>query len=105
MAPLEDGIAQLQARGIDVVLIDPQYVPAVASKTENASAMVKLIAQVAKLKNVALFPRFEVMKQWHEDEKMPFDKFVIGDGLHMNDWVTRASPSCLATPSSNRSDR
>lgn len=85
-ALLEDGIAQLQARGIDVVLIDPQYVPAVASKAENASSMVKLIARVAKLKNVSLFPRFEVMKQWHEDEKLPFDKFVIGDGLHMNDW-------------------
>lgn len=85
-ALLEEGIAQLQARGIDVVLIDPQYVPAVASKTENASSMVKLIAQVAKLKNVSLFPRFEVMRQWHEDEKLPFDKFVIGDGLHMNDW-------------------
>lgn len=85
-ALLEDGIAQLQARGIDIVLIDPQYVPAVASKPENASKMVKLIGEVAKLKNVSLFPRFEVMKQWHEDEKLPFDKFVIGDGLHMNDW-------------------
>ena len=84
-ALLEDGIAQLQARGIDIVLIDPQYVPAVAAKTENASKMVKLIGEVAKLKNVALFPRFEVMRQWHEDEKLPFDKFVIGDGLHMND--------------------
>ena len=48
--------------------------------------MVKLIREVARLKNVSVFPRFEVMRQWHEDEKMPFDKFVIGDGLHMNDW-------------------
>ena len=85
-ALVEDGISRLQAKGVDVVLIDPQYVPAVASKTENASKMVKLIGEVAKLKNVAVFPRFEVMRQWHEDEKMPFDKFVIGDGLHMNDW-------------------
>lgn len=85
-ALVEDGIARLQAKGIDVVLIDPQYVPAVASKTENAGKMVKLIGEVAKLKNVTVFPRFEVMRQWHEDEKMPFDKFVIGDGLHMNDW-------------------
>ena len=83
---LEDGIARLQARGIDVVLIDPQYVPAVTAKTENASRMVKLLGDVAKLKNVSIFPRFEVMRQWHEDEKLPFDKFVIGDGLHMNDW-------------------
>lgn len=85
-ALVEDGLARLQARGVDVVLIDPQYVPAVASKTENAGKMVKLIGEVAKLKNVAVFPRFEVMRQWHEDEKIPFDKFVIGDGLHMNDW-------------------
>jgi lysophospholipase L1-like esterase len=85
-ALLEDGIARLQAKGIDVVLIDPQYVPAVAEKTENASRMVKLLGDVAKLKNVSIFPRFEVMRQWHEDEKLPFDKFVIGDGLHMNDW-------------------
>lgn len=85
-ALVEDGLARLQARGVDVVLIDPQYVPAVTSKTENAGKMVKLIGEVAKLKNVALFPRFEVMRQWHEDEKIPFDKFVIGDGLHMNDW-------------------
>lgn len=85
-ALVEDGIARLQARGIDVVLIDPQYVPAVTAKTENAGRMVKLIGEVARLKNVSVFPRFEVMRQWHEDEKMPFDKFVIGDGLHMNDW-------------------
>jgi len=85
-ALVEDGIARLQARGIDVVLIDPQYVPAVAARTENAGRMVKLIGDVARLKNVSVFPRFEVMRQWHEDEKMPFDKFVIGDGLHMNDW-------------------
>lgn len=85
-ALLEDGIARLQARGIDVVLIDPQYVPAVAAKTDNANRMVKLLGDVARLKNVSIFPRFEVMRQWHEDEKLPFDKFVIGDGLHMNDW-------------------
>lgn len=85
-ALVEDGIARLQKRGIDIVLIDPQYVPMVTDKKENASRMVKLIAEVAKLKNVALFPRFEVMRQWHENDKMPFDSFVIADGLHMNDW-------------------
>ncbi|MBN9584385.1 MAG: SGNH/GDSL hydrolase family protein [Afipia sp.] len=85
-AMVEDGIARLQARGVDVVLIDPQYVPAVTAKEDNANSMVKLIGQVAKLKNVSVFPRFEIMRQWHQDEKLPFDKFVIGDGLHMNDW-------------------
>ncbi len=85
-ALLEDGLSRLQARGIDVVLIDPQYAPAVTSKAENASRMVKLLGDIAKLRHVALFPRFEVMKQWHETDKMPLDSFVIADGLHMNDW-------------------
>lgn len=85
-ALVEDGIAQLQTRGIDVVLIDPQYVPAVAAKEENASEMVKLLASVAKLRHVSVFPRFEIMKEWHENDKLPFDSFVIADGLHMNDW-------------------
>lgn len=85
-ALVEDGIARLQQRGIDIVLIDPQYAPMVNEKKENASRMVKLIAEVAKLKKVVLFPRFEVMRQWHDNDKMPFDSFVIADGLHMNDW-------------------
>jgi hypothetical protein len=25
-------------------------------------------------------------RKWHHDQKMEFDQFVIGDGLHMNDW-------------------
>ena len=26
------------------------------------------------------------MREWHEGQDMAFDKFVIADGLHMNDW-------------------
>lgn len=85
-AQVEDGIARMQAAGADVVLIDPQYVPAVTAKKDGASKMVKLIGDVARLKKISVFPRFEVMRHWHEDEKMPFDSFVISDGLHMNDW-------------------
>jgi lysophospholipase L1-like esterase len=85
-ALVEDGLSRLQARDIDVVLIDPQYAPAVTAKQENASRMVKLIGDIAKLRHVGLFPRFEVMKQWHEIDKMPLDSFVNADGLHMNDW-------------------
>jgi lysophospholipase L1-like esterase len=83
---LEDGLSRLAARNVDVVLIDPQYAPAVTAKPENASRMVKLLGDIAKLRHVALFPRFEVMKSWHETDNMPLDSFVIADGLHMNDW-------------------
>ncbi len=85
-ALVESGVSRIQAVGADVVLIDPQYVPAVTAKKEGASKMVKLIGDIARLKKVSVFPRFEVMRHWHEDEKLPFDTFVISDGLHMNDW-------------------
>jgi len=85
-ALVEAGVAKIQAAGADVVLIDPQYVPAVTARKEGASRMVKLISEVARLRHASVFPRFEVMRQWHEDEKLPFESFSISDGLHMNDW-------------------
>jgi len=85
-AMVEAGVAKIQAAGADVVLIDPQYVPAVTAQKEGASRMVKLISEVARLRHASVFPRFEVMRQWHEDEKLPFESFSISDGLHMNDW-------------------
>jgi lysophospholipase L1-like esterase len=83
---VEDGIARIQAAGADLVLVDPQYSPAVNAKAENASRMVQLLGKVAELRHVGFFPRFEVMRDWHEKQSMPFESFVVADGLHMNDW-------------------
>ncbi len=83
---VEDGIGRIQAAGADLVLVDPQYSPAVNAKAENASRMVKLLGKVAELRHVGFFPRFEVMRDWHEGQSMPFESFVVADGLHMNDW-------------------
>jgi lysophospholipase L1-like esterase len=83
---VEDGVARIQAAGADLVLVDPQYSPAVNQHLESASRMVKLLGKVAQLRHVGVFPRFEVMRQWHENQALPIDSFVIADGLHMNDW-------------------
>jgi lysophospholipase L1-like esterase len=83
---VEDGIGRVQAAGADLVLVDPQYSPAVNAKAENASRMVQLLGKVAELRHVGFFPRFEVMRDWHEKQSIPFDSFVVADGLHMNDW-------------------
>ena len=83
---VEDGVARIQATGADLVLVDPQYSPKVTEKAESASRMVKLLGKVAALRHVGFFPRFEVMRQWHERQALPIDSFVIADGLHMNDW-------------------
>jgi lysophospholipase L1-like esterase len=83
---VEDGVTRLQAAGSDVVLVDPQYSPRVTEHAESASRMVKLLDHVAHLRHVGIFPRFEVMRGWHEKQALPIDTFVIADGLHMNDW-------------------
>src|SRR3984957_17445225 len=83
---VQDGVARIQAMGADIVLVDPQYSPQVTEHQENASKMVRLLGRIAQLRHIGVFPRFEVMRQWHENQALPIDSFVIADGLHMNDW-------------------
>jgi acyl-CoA thioesterase I len=88
---LHDGIEQLKGAGADVVLIDPQFAPAVLAKSETPG-MVDQIALAAKQEDVGLFQRFAVMRNWHDVQHLSFDTFVSPDHLHMNDW----SYACLA---------
>jgi acyl-CoA thioesterase I len=90
-AAIRDGLNKIRSTGADVVLIDPQFAPKVIVKPE-AEHMVELIATTAKVENVDLFRRFDVMKRWHETDHMAFESFVSPDGLHLNDW----SYSCMA---------
>jgi len=83
---VEEGVTKIQAAGADLVLVDPQYSPRVNERPESAGKMVKLLGKVAELRHVGIFPRFEVMRDWHEKQSIPMDNFVIADGLHMNDW-------------------
>jgi lysophospholipase L1-like esterase len=83
---VEEGVRRIQEAGADLVLVDPQYSPAVNAKGESAGKMVRLLGRVAELRHVGVFPRFEVMRDWHEKQAIPIDSFVISDGLHMNDW-------------------
>jgi len=83
---VEDGITLIQAAGADLVLVDPQYSPRLNERAESANKMVRLLGRVAELRHVGIFPRFQVMRDWHEQQSIPFDNFVIADGLHMSDW-------------------
>jgi lysophospholipase L1-like esterase len=83
---VEEGVARIQAAGADLVLVDPQYSPKVNERAESAGKIVRLLGRVAELRHVGFFPRFEVMREWHESQAIPFDNFVIADGLHMTDW-------------------
>jgi lysophospholipase L1-like esterase len=83
---VEEGITRIQSVGADVVLIDPQYSPRVNEHAESAGKMMTLLNKTAELRKVGIFPRFAVMKDWHEKQAIPIENFVIADGLHMSDW-------------------
>jgi len=82
---LQEGLARMKVLGTDVVLIDPQFAPKVIAKSE-AEGMVGVIAAEATKLGVDLFPRFAVMRNWHEAQAIPFEAFLSPDLLHMNDW-------------------
>src|SRR5215467_2290082 len=82
---LQDGLARMKVLGTDVVLIDPQFAPKVVAKPD-AEGMVSVIAAEATSRGVDLFPRFAVMRDWHEKQTIPFEVFLSPDLLHMNDW-------------------
>jgi acyl-CoA thioesterase I len=90
-ASIHFGIEKIRAAGADIVLLDPQYAPKVIAKPE-AARMVELIAVTAKQEDIDLYPRFNVMRRWHDVDHMDFTAFVSPDGLHLNDW----SYACLA---------
>lgn len=90
-AQIRDGVEQMRRIGADVILIDPQYAPKVLAKGE-AEHMVELIAVTAKVENVDLFRRWDLMRRWRDVDQMAFETFVSPDGLHMNDW----SYGCIA---------
>jgi lysophospholipase L1-like esterase len=82
-AHIRQGIAVLQAAGIDVVLIDLQYAPKVLQDPDHA-AMQKILAELAAEMQVGLFRRFAIMRDWMRGGLRQAD-LVSPDGLHMND--------------------
>src|ERR1700736_713308 len=85
------GIERLKSTGADVVLIDPQYAPAVIAKPQ-ARRMVELIHAGAHEEGAGVLRRFALMRSWYEARHMAFADFVSPDGLHLNDW----SYDCIA---------
>jgi lysophospholipase L1-like esterase len=92
---IRDGLAMLARASVDIILMDPQYVPAllVPDRIERARTMVRLIDEAAAAAGatarVNVFKRFDFMQQWREAEKISFDRILDpGDEhrLHHSDW-------------------
>jgi lysophospholipase L1-like esterase len=98
---LREGIQRVrQKSSIDIILMDPQYVPAMLTKATRYATdrMVSAIADVSREEKINLFRRFELMKGWYKVEKISFDRIVdAGDDkrLHDSDWATQQLTEAL----------
>jgi lysophospholipase L1-like esterase len=101
IAALRQGIRRLRdERLIDIILMDPQYVPAMLTTATRTATdrMVSAIADVGRADKVNLFRRFELMKGWHEVAKISFDRLVDprdDTRLHDSDWATQQLTEAL----------
>jgi len=102
-AMIRDDLGRLKADGIDVIVVDPQYAPAIVKR--GAGAMVDMIALTTRKAHVNLFERFAVMRHWRLTDHMPFSSFVSDDELHMNDWGYGCMAKLLAGAINNATTR
>jgi lysophospholipase L1-like esterase len=92
---LADGVDRLRVQGIEVILMNLQYAPAV-NVLPNEEDYLRAIDEVAREKRVPVFPRYAIMKYWYEQARLPYAQFIIYDGLHMNDYGYQCIGSLLA---------
>ena len=88
---LLEGVRRIEARGAEVVLMDPQ--PLQSPEEERAiAAMSGAIGEAARETRTPLFPRHALMRQWLRSGEFTSASLYVGDGLHMTD----AGYRCLA---------
>jgi hypothetical protein len=92
-AAIAEGLERLHGLPMDVVLIDPQYVPAMLldDKADASERMVSLISAAAEKAGVNLFRRWALMRHWHVHNNIGLDRMIDPtdpDKLHQSDWST-----------------
>lgn len=93
---LAEGVDRMKAAGIDVVLMSPQFAPAIVA-LPNEEEYSDTIRAVARERGVGAFRRFEIMRNWIRGEGMPYAQFLASDGLNLNDFGYRCMGRLLAT--------
>ena len=90
-----DGVGRLHAAGADVVLMDNQRSPALATSPWNAG-ITRALAEVAAETDADLFSRTEMMQAW-EQGGHSLASFLAPDGLHHNNHGYHCVARALAT--------
>jgi acyl-CoA thioesterase I len=90
-AALEDGLEQLRAAGVDIIVMDMQYAPSTVSIIDFGPYIDALRA-VAERAGVPVFDRFEVMHDWAESGVFAYDETAPAARMA----TTRKVYDCLA---------
>jgi hypothetical protein len=90
---IRGGLADLKGKEFDVLLIDPQYVPAMLrdDSADESERMVSAIAAHADAAGVNLFRRWALMRHWHVHNNIALADMIdpMDDAqLHQSDWST-----------------
>jgi hypothetical protein len=93
-AKVAEGLTRLKQHPLDIVIVDPQYVPAMLfdDKADASDRIVSLIAAAADKAGVNRFRRWALMRHWHIHDNVPLERMIdpTDDArLHQSDWSTR----------------
>ena len=89
------GVRQIQAAGVDVVLMDNQRAPMVEASASRIR-IAQALADVAAETGAGLFGRGALMDQWRAAGH-PYSEFVSDDGVHHNDYGYRCVAEALTS--------
>ncbi|MBQ0819173.1 SGNH/GDSL hydrolase family protein [Microvirga sp. HBU67558] len=83
-ALLKRGIDAARALGVDVLLVDQQYYPAITDLVRY-ERFVNLVGTTASAEQVPVFSRYKLMKTWSEQAPEVLVSMLSGDGFHLGD--------------------
>jgi len=83
-ALLKQGIDAAQALGVEVLLVDQQYFPAIKD-LNRYERFVSLVGTTGAAEQVPVFSRYKLMKAWGERAPETLSSMLSGDGFHMGD--------------------
>lgn len=81
---LERGIAEAARAGVDMVLIDPQYVPSLPNPSRY-ERYAQVVGEVGAHRRVSVFSRYALMRGWAERAPAELAASLSPDGLHLSD--------------------
>ncbi|NBX65756.1 MAG: SGNH/GDSL hydrolase family protein [Proteobacteria bacterium] len=94
-AKIVEAIQRMQARGIEVILMNDQFVQGVITKP-HAAVMRETLEKIGLRYKIGIFRRNELMERWRFKDILPFSVFSHPDNIHMNDWSYRCLSQSLA---------